>query len=80
MCECLPCLSDIGRSAVVLADVAACLTSLSLADLESHCTHLSEEREENITQWVVKTFVRGPFKQAKKCVCKTIAFEVMLCF
>eukprot|EP00210_Caulerpa_lentillifera_P001432 g1374.t1 len=66
VCECLPYLSDVGRNVMVLADVAACLTSLSLSGLETHCMDLTEEREEKITQWVVKTFVRGPYKQAKK--------------
>eukprot|EP00210_Caulerpa_lentillifera_P008556 g8161.t1 len=63
---CLPNLSDIGRNAVVLADVAACLTMLSLSNIEGYYMDTSEEKEENMTQWVVNTFIRGPFKQAKK--------------
>lgn len=66
VCECLPYLSDSGRNAVVLSDVAACITMLSLTNLESQYMEIGEQWEENMSQWVINTFVRGPFKQAKK--------------
>lgn len=62
----MPYLSDSGRNAVVLSDVAACITMLSLTNLESQYIQIGEQSEENMSQWVINTFVRGPFKQAKK--------------
>ena len=66
VCDCLPYLSDSGRSVVVLSDVASCITMLSLTNLESQYMEIGEQWEEKMSQWVINTFIRGPFKQAKK--------------
>ncbi len=66
VCDCLPYLSDSGRSVVVLSDVASCITMLSLTNLESQYMEIGEQWEEKMSQWVINTFIRCPFKQAKK--------------